>query len=335
LLKTEYPLVSIIIPVYNSEKYLTECIESALGQTYTNTEIIIINDGSTDRSLDIINGFDNSKIVLINQDNRGASAAKQNGLDKASGAFIQYLDADDILANNKIEQQMISLYNQPDKIAVCKTAHFFDDWNYIKENIPDDDRFFEEYLNEPLNFLIKLYGGFDLVGGMIQPNAFLTPKNIVEKAGPWNTDISPCMDEDGEYFTRVILESKGIIYQPQILNYYRKSRNKNSLSGIKNEIRCSNLIESIWLKHLHLLARANSDHQITSIHNATYLFLDQVKVQNYLAFKNLVSKISYYQNMLSPSLKPVHDKLGGTMINFISKTAGWKFARILQHMRRS
>jgi glycosyltransferase involved in cell wall biosynthesis len=324
-------LVSIIIPVYNAEKFLAETLSSALAQTWPNKEIIVVNDGSTDGSADIVNAFGSSQVVLITQSNKGASAAKQTGLEHARGEFIQYLDADDVLAVNKIEVQMNALKDQPGKIAVCKTTHFF---GSVDNNIPSGDDFFLEYLDEPLNFLIKLYGGFDLRGSMIQPNAFLTPTSIVKKAGPWNSTISPCTDEDGEYFTRVILNSNGLVYQPDILNYYRKLSGK-SLSGRVNELTFLNLVESIWIKHLHLLSYATSDSQITNIHNATYRSFEEVKVNIYYILKNVSSKILYYQNQLSPSLKPRNDKIGGNTINFISKTFGWKFAVWLQYIVRS
>ena len=328
------PLVSVIIPLYNAEAYIGQCINSVLAQTWANIEIIVVNDGSKDRSAEIVKSLDSPKIILINQHNQGASAAKQKGLDNARGEFIQYLDADDLLAANKIEMQVVALEHEPGKVAVCKTTHFFDNDDHLVNNIPDDDRFFTEYLNEPLNFLIKLNGGFDLIGGMIQPNAFLTPMSVIKEAGPWNSSISPCTDEDGEYFTRVVLKSKGVIYQPQALNYYRKLRNKKSLSGILNNVTYKNLIESVWLKHLHLMACAESDYQKTCIHNATFLLLDRIKIQIYYTFEDLVAKILSYQNQLSPSLKPVYDKLGGGIINFITKNFGWKVARKLQQIVR-
>ena len=331
----QQPLVSIIIPVYNAEKYLAETIESALNQTWKNKEIIIVNDGSTDKSLEIINSFKYPEIVLINQSNQGASAAKQNGLKHSKGDYIQYLDADDILDASKIERQVVELIKQPRKIALCRTAHFFEGDNYNIDNLPEDEQFFSEYLNNPLHFLVKLYGGFDMKGGMIQPNAFLTPREIINEGGSWNINISPCTDEDGEYFCRMILKSDGIIYQSQVLNYYRKAKNKKTLSGIINNTTYSNLVESIWIKHLHMIGHAKSDYEITCIHNATYRCLEEVKVTIYFQLKQLVHHILNYQNQLYPSLKPSNYYLGGRIINFVARRLGWKTARLLSHYKHS
>lgn len=85
-------LVSVIIPVYNCEKYIKKCLESALGQTYANTDISVIDDGSTDRSLDIIyqTTQEKSNVKVIHQDNQGVSAARNRGLKIVAGEYIAF-----------------------------------------------------------------------------------------------------------------------------------------------------------------------------------------------------------------------------------------------------
>jgi glycosyltransferase involved in cell wall biosynthesis len=194
------PLVSVIIPVYNAEKFIGETLDSVFAQTWTNKEVIVVNDGSTDNTSALLAQLHHPQLTIINQQNGGASKAKQMGLERAAGDFIQYLDADDLLAPRKIELQIGPLLENPQKIAICKTAHFFDGSDYKYDNLPDDDHFFKNYLDEPLLFLLKLYGGLDLHAGMIHPNSFLIPQIIARKAGGWDASFSPCPDEDGEYF---------------------------------------------------------------------------------------------------------------------------------------
>ncbi|WP_259065417.1 glycosyltransferase family 2 protein [Mucilaginibacter sp. X4EP1] len=329
---SDQPLVSVIIPLHNTEKYIEQTINSVLSQTWPNIELIIVDDGSTDNSYEAVKKFEGEKVKILRQTNQGASAAKQNGLNIAQGQYIQYLDADDLLDPDKIGRQVLALLKEPNKVAVCKTVHFFGD--DIDNGIEEEDNFFQAYLDEPLNFLIKLYGGFDLIGGMIQPNAFLTPKTIIDKAGPWNSSISPCTDEDGEYFTRVILNSAGIIFDPGIFNYYRKTKSKNSLSGQLNPVTRLNLINSIWTKHLYMLSFAQSTEQETLIHNATYRSFDELKVQIYLVYNDLVRQIENYQRQLHPSLKIRHHTMGGAFLNTISKTLGWKAAKRAQIIKQ-
>lgn len=111
--KEKSPLVSIIIPVYNVEKYVEQCILSLLNQTYSNIEIIAVNDGSKDESpqkiLDLAKK--DKRIKLLNQENKGVSAARNNGLNSANGDFIIFVDADDYLKEDFVEY-MLKLINK-------------------------------------------------------------------------------------------------------------------------------------------------------------------------------------------------------------------------------
>lgn len=105
--------VSIIVPVYNSGPYLEECIRSILRQTYTNIEIILINDGSSDNSLSIIKKFlPNKQITLFSQRNKGVSVARNRGLDLATGEYVIFIDSDDTVSSNYIEN-LLSRANDP------------------------------------------------------------------------------------------------------------------------------------------------------------------------------------------------------------------------------
>jgi len=123
-------MVSIIIPTYNSGKYLLEAIESCLNQTYKNIEIIVIDDGSTDNTKYLLKNYiEEGKIKYFYQQNRGRSAARNLGLEKASGEFIQFLDADDYIHHKKIEKQ-IKLFNKNKDIGLVYCGAI-----YIKDNV--------------------------------------------------------------------------------------------------------------------------------------------------------------------------------------------------------
>lgn len=102
--ETTEPLISLIIPIYNTEKYLEECLFSISEQSYRNIEIILINDGSTDRSLDIASNFakKDNRAILISQENSGVASARNNGIAHATGDYIIHADSDDVLPNNAI-----------------------------------------------------------------------------------------------------------------------------------------------------------------------------------------------------------------------------------------
>lgn len=115
------PLVSVIIPIYNADKFLERCLESIIRQTYTNLEIILINDGSSDNSLNYCNTYSHKdpRIITINKKNEGVSIARNTGIHKSSGKFLTFLDADDWIAPNYIEQLMRPFENTNVDISIC------------------------------------------------------------------------------------------------------------------------------------------------------------------------------------------------------------------------
>ena len=115
------PLISVILSIYNGEKYLKEAIESILSQSYNNFEFIIVNDGSTDRSLEIINTYNDERIVLISRENRGLIESLNEGIKRAKGKYIARMDADDISLPNRLEEQIRFMKKNID-IGVCGTA---------------------------------------------------------------------------------------------------------------------------------------------------------------------------------------------------------------------
>lgn len=97
------PFFSVIIPLYNKADYISDCLKSALNQTFENYEIVIVNDGSTDSSVSIVEALETEKIKLFHQDNQGASKARNNGVSFAKGTYIAFLDADDIWKSNHLK----------------------------------------------------------------------------------------------------------------------------------------------------------------------------------------------------------------------------------------
>ena len=100
------PLVSILIPAYNAQEFLAATVTSALGQTWARKEVIIVNDGSRDETLNVARKFESPSVKVITHENQGAAATRNKALSLAQGEFIQWLDADDLLGSNKIACQM-------------------------------------------------------------------------------------------------------------------------------------------------------------------------------------------------------------------------------------
>jgi glycosyltransferase involved in cell wall biosynthesis len=122
------PAITVLIPAYNVEKYIAKAIESVLQQTYTDFELLIVNDGSTDDTQRIIQSFNDERIILINQSNKGVAAALNIGLKNAKGTYIARFDADDICHPQRLEKQVAFLRANPEYILVGSDA------DYILEN---------------------------------------------------------------------------------------------------------------------------------------------------------------------------------------------------------
>lgn len=318
------PFVSIIIPAYNSEKYLSATIQSALDQTWPLVEIIVIDDGSTDQSLVIAKAFESEKVKVFHQDNKGASAARNFGLSIAKGDYIQFLDSDDLLSSDKIENQVKALTNNVNRVAVCSTTYFFDDDSRFNLKPPANEEKFIYTTDDPVNFLIRLWGGYDFNASMIQPNAWLTPRNLIEITGGWNTKLT--LDDDGEFFARIILASKGII-KTGGTNYYRKYRSLfNNLSAqINNNELESSFLSSI-LKKKYLFEKC----QNLFAKRAIFRLLTELSVICYLNEPAIYNKITKELKQL-PRYR-YNIVIGGPKISFLAKLIGWKLAKKFKRM---
>lgn len=125
-------LVSIVVPIYNVEKYIDKCIDSIINQSYNNLEIILVNDGSPDRSVEICNQYaeKDSRIKVINKDNGGLSDARNKGIDNASGDYIVFVDGDDYIEILTIEKAIQAMHEEDADIVI---------WSYLAEHVDKNE----------------------------------------------------------------------------------------------------------------------------------------------------------------------------------------------------
>jgi glycosyltransferase involved in cell wall biosynthesis len=309
-------LVSIIIPAYNAEAFISNTLDSVLNQTWPNWEAIVVNDGSQDNTEFIVQNYAkrDSRIVLISQSNAGCSYAKNTGLSLVKGDFIQYLDADDLLSENKIEEQINFIAANDRHIAVSPTKVFNSSIN--EPSIRDLDTGFLYTSENPLEFLLNLYG-INGKAGMIQPNAFLISRKLSEVIGKWDTSISPSPDEDGEYFCRAILNSSKIWFTPNCINYYRKQVGNKSLSRQISHLHAFGALRSLDLKLQHILEKENSV-------RIKRLFANQFSeyiYTYYLYYPDLCMKAEAYVNELGFNKLP---STGGVYFKMLAQVTGFK-----------
>lgn len=215
------PLVSTLIPSFNAERWIAQTLESAIGQDYPRQEIIIVDDGSSDRTLEIARRFESRSVRVITQSNAGGAAARNKALAHAQGEYIQWLDADDLLGPRKISIQMKEAERvQNDRILLsCPFATFYYRWQKARRyqsrlyrNLTPSEYFFIKFSDDTF----------------FQPASWLVSRRLTELAGPWWELRSP--DDDGEYFCRVVAASEGIRFVPDANCYWRVGNNR-SLSG--------------------------------------------------------------------------------------------------------
>lgn len=306
-------LVSILIPCHNAAPWLAATLESALGQTHPRCEIIVVDDGSRDQSATIAAQFVSRGIRLVRQEQRGAAAARNTALRHARGEFLQFLDADDLLAPDKIARQLVRLRAAPyGRVAAGAWASFMDD--------PTSAVFKHEPVwtdATGLDWLVLSWSG----GGMMHPAAWLTPRGVAERAGPWNEALS--LDDDGEYFCRVLLASSGVCFCEEARSYYRRHAT-GSLSHRKSP--------AAW----------RSSHDVCRLLQAAALaHEDSPRVRRACALSHLRFAFHawpYARSLARESLRAAHEldphapmPTAGPTFNFIARVLGWRAARTLQY----
>ncbi|RNI32178.1 glycosyltransferase family 2 protein [Hanamia caeni] len=311
----KFPLVSIIIPVYNAEHYLSDCIESLLQQTYLNKEIVIVDDSSTDESYLVAKKFESEIVKVCKQTNSGAAVARNTGLEHAKGDYIQFIDVDDFLSADKIEKQVAALEGEINKVAVCDYINFFDGQDLKLLKATDQSSFIYSSDN-PVEFLLNMLGA-NGESNFIQTNSWLVPRTVIDKSGRWRNYRS--VDDDGEFFTRVLLASDGIIYVPDIYNYYRRSYNENKLSSNTKRKYLQNALMTIDLKYLYI-SRFASGEKVRMAFARQYL---DFAVYNY-QHQRILSKIAYKKYKALQYNVPT-PMLGGRLVEFCARILGWRF----------
>lgn len=274
-------LISILMPVFNAEKWLSETISSVLSQTYTNWELIIVDDGSSDSSFAVAQSFakKDSRIKVYKQENKGACAARNKAFELSNGEFIQYLDADDLLSENKIELQLKALENAKDENAIANSS-----WIKFKKKVGDIQnqnlkQKVDKNYGEPVNWLIDSWLG----GGHGQTNCWLVPRHLIGKAGNWHESLT--VNQDGEFFCRVLLQASQIVFVEEAKVYYRMD-NPNSISQLKVcELKALSHLESFMLYEKHLATKKNM------------LCVQKALIYNYL--KLLYKYDKYFPNLFN------------------------------------
>lgn len=221
-------LVSVIIPSYNYSTYISDAINSILGQTYPHWEVIVVDDGSKDDTADVVARFiaRDSRIKYHYQHNQGLSAARNTGISLAQGEYLQFLDADDYISERKLEVQVGLLEHDPDVALV-----YADTYIYTHSDDPNDSPKFQKFnLTMP-----PITGqGTPLVLHMAVDNIFLVgsplfKRSVVLATGPFDQTLFSL--EDWHFWYRIALQNKKFLYDNRAGTEFYVRTHGNNMSG--------------------------------------------------------------------------------------------------------
>ena len=303
--------VSVIMPVYNCEKYIEETVRCILNQTYKNIELIIVDDGSTDNTANILKDYKSQGIKVFSQTNQGQDVALNLGYRHSTGNYIKFIDADDLINPAMIEIQMAVLNGSQEFVTYGEWTRFYNG----KPSLADFTKLNYWKDMSPLDFLTARAEGV-----MLQCGIMLVPRSLVEKAGLWDERL--ILFNDTEFFTRVILKSQGVKFSEGARLFYRSGQ-----SGSISAQRSRKFFESTFLATNliagYMLAIEDSVRIRTLISN-TYLMQYH---QMYPKFPDLImlheEKINFYGN-------GTLNVDGGKVFMILNNIFGWKIAKKIQ-----
>ena len=311
-------LVSILIPAYNAEQWIGETVRSALAQTWPHKEIIIVDDGSTDRTLAVARKFASKEVTVITQENAGASAARNKAFAISQGEHIQWLDADDLLGPEKVAAQMNALARCASKRIVLSTSYGMFIYRSRKASFAPSALWCDL---APAEWLLRRWEQ----NLYMQPATWLMSRELTQAAGPWETSLS--LDDDGEYFTRVVLASDGIQFVPGGRVFYR--RGFDSLSYVGRSIKkLESQCRAIELQVQHVRTLPDSER----VRAACREFLQQWLITFYPERMDMAERLMKLARELGGELELPRLP---AKYHWIQKTFGWDAAKRAQILCRA
>jgi glycosyltransferase involved in cell wall biosynthesis len=273
----QQPLVSVCMPAYNAAAYIGAAVESVLAQTYPHVELVVVNDGSSDRTGEILQEYaGNPKVRVINSSRGGQCAAANLAYRHSKGQLIKFFDADDILNKEHLAAQVERLLAHPGSIAAGRVRRFYN--NDLSDALHEPLATWQDL--KPLDWLL-IDNGNGLF--MMQCAMFLIPRTILESAGLWNESLSQI--NDFEFFPRILLKADRVFFTEEAIIYYRSGMS-GTLSGNLSRPKLLSAYASLELTTSLLLKHEDSDR----VRSVLFIVWDMWKHFFYLDEMNLYRK---------------------------------------------
>lgn len=304
-------LVSVLIPVYNVERYVSAAIESVFSQDYPSIEVVAVNDGSTDRSREVLARYE-GMIKVIDQQNRGAAAARNRALNEANGDYVLFFDGDDLLKDTHVSALVKAT------AAAGSSTISFSPWARFWQENPTED--FPARAARDAAGVDWLISEWRTAFPMLQPGMFLLPRALVERTGAWDERLT--LIDDFEFYSRAISRCGGMRFASEAGLYYR-SGVPSSLSGKKGRRAVESQFLSLILSTGHLLAVRSDDEARRACAN----LLQQFVYEHYPLYPDLRAKVNARIDELGGSdIGPI----GPPNFHRLRRVVGWKAARRVQ-----
>lgn len=266
--------ISIIVPVYNAEKYLNKCIESITNQTIKDLEILLINDGSTDHSLKICREYEtkDARIRVIDKKNSGPSDTRNLGIKKSTGDYILFVDSDDYIENTMLEEMYQKIVEEEVDVVRCNIKKYKNEIDYQIENMYElaNKKITQEKIGKILFHFLTLKENLGCYSVLL-----LIKKSVIQK---FNTNIR--FMEDYEYYARLLLNITSIYFLDKPLYHYRY----NGVGLSKSEERAmKNILDmtEVMIAVEKILQKKDLEYLIKEI-NTTYFSIWIAKMMIYL-----------------------------------------------------
>lgn len=248
--------ISIIIPAYNAERTIRRTVESVLAQTLSDWEAILINDGSTDQTIEQVNAINDKRIKIFSYENAGQATARNRGIARSTGKFLAFLDADDLWTPDKLEHQKKALLEYPQAGLAYSWTLFLDEEGLI------------QYKQKPVFFRGDVLGELLKNNFLMCGSSPLISRKVVEVVGYFDTNLPPL--EDWDYWLRIAAKYPFTLV-PKYQTFYCKSKISSSSKIERVEEKILTVIERAYCE---VPAKLHDD-KTQSLANASYYLASQ------------------------------------------------------------
>jgi len=306
------PLISICIPAYNAEKYINQTMDCLLNQTYRNLELIVVDDGSTDKTLSILKSYSDTRLAVLQNPRKNAASARNHSFLNSAGKYIVFFDADDWIPNDFIECQLKCIKSENDIVAANWGRFYRDDLSSFKSdpNVMQVNLTYEEW--------ILAY--WNTAAHITPPGRLFFSRKLVEQTPLWDESLT--LNDDFQFFNELFFHCDRIIYSNSDF-YYRSGI--EGLSSKKSEFfHLSNYYSLKRGIELALLKYPNSENIKICCAN----MWQNLKYQIYPSYTKLIDRVDEELAKLpSPNFKfPA-----GGITKILNLLFGWKLTTTLKH----